>query len=124
LEPGDLFVRPNVEKSPALDSAASAFASGQTQTKSVQIRRSKVSQDFSNSRVGGHLGRYPQEWESSAAHLFPPVAGKNNGSHGLVGNKVSKNFSIGSGTILTLLHLIDMKQVSLLLITSPSWIAS
>src|ERR1700730_13216372 len=82
------FVRPNVESLLGQISRV-GFASGQTQTKPIQIAVVKFHNIF-KLQVGGHVAVIPK-WESSAARLFPPMQTKNNGSHDYVGNKVSKN---------------------------------
>src|SRR5438876_8425003 len=90
------FVRPNVE-SLLRQISRIGFASGQTQAKPIQIAVVKFHKIF-KLQVGGHLAVIPK-WESSAAHLFPPMETKNNESHDYVGDKVSKNSpSVGNNS--------------------------
>ena len=72
------FVCPNVERLLGQISRIGSV-SGQTQAKPVQIGVIKFHKIF-KLQVGGHLAVIPR-WESSAAHLFPPMGTKNNGSH-------------------------------------------
>jgi hypothetical protein len=79
------FVRPNVE-SLLRQVSRIGFASGQTQAKPIQIAIVKLHKIF-KLQVGGHVAVIPK-WESSTAHLFPPMEAKNEGSHECVRNEV------------------------------------
>src|SRR5437764_12156001 len=112
------FVRPNVE-SLLRQISRIGFASGQTQAKPVQIAVVKFHKIF-KLQVGGHLAVIPR-WESSAAHLFPPMQTKNNESHDYVGDKVSKNSpSVGNNPDSAASHRHETSPV--VTNTAPSWI--
>src|SRR5439155_2989972 len=113
------FVRPNVE-SLLRQISRIGFASGQTQTKPVQITVVKFHKIF-KLQFGGHLAVIPR-WESSTAHLFPPMRTKTNESHDYVGRKVAKNSpSVGNNPDFAASH---RHEASLVVAnTCPSWIA-
>src|SRR5439155_10300598 len=113
------FVRPNVE-SLLRQISRIGFASGQTQTKPVQIGVVKFHKIF-KLQVGGHLAVIPR-WESSAPHLFPPRLTKNNEAYDYVGNTVSKNSPSGGEQFDSAAS--HRHEASLVVAnTCPSWIA-
>src|SRR5215475_14512572 len=82
------FVRPDV-KSLLRQISCIGFVSGQTQPEPIQIAVVKFHKIF-KLQVGGHLAVIPK-WESSAAHLFPLMQTKSNGSHHDLDSNASKN---------------------------------